>query len=118
MKEEIKIRDALLALSQIQGPHMPEDMRGIWDDTMKYLRQASSEQNVHLDFSNQQQALTPRLTQFSDFVKPKEPDRLVFGHYHNPREADPAYDVGGFVDASNTFFIIREDGSIDRNDSM
>jgi UDP-2,3-diacylglucosamine pyrophosphatase LpxH len=113
-QEKLKIRDALLALSEIQGPHMPEDMQGIRDDTMKYLRQASREQNVHLDFSHQQQALAPRFTQFSAFVEPQEPDRLVFGHYHNPREADRAYDVGGFVDTSSTFFNIRKDGSIDR----
>jgi hypothetical protein len=47
-KKEPEIRAALLALGQVQGRNMPEDMRGIWNDTMEYLRQASSEQNVHL----------------------------------------------------------------------
>jgi predicted phosphodiesterase len=111
MKKEIEIRDALLALSNIQGPNVPKDMEAIWDDTMKYLKDGGSARNVHLDVSSAKLTSTPHFTRFVDFVNPAP---LVFGHHHEPRQHDQAYDVGGFVHPHSTSFNIRADGSIDR----
>jgi hypothetical protein len=109
--EEIKIRDALLALSQLRGRDMPNNMKGIWKETMNYLKKASSGKNIDLNCSSEGEK--PQFSRFADFLRPKQ--RLMFGHYHQPREADPAYDAGGFVGSVKTSFTVRPDGSTDRN---
>ena len=98
---------------------MPKDMQGIWDDTMKCLRQATNAknaENVDLVCSSQQNTPALSLTPFSHFVEPKEPTGLIFGHYHKPRAKGKRYEVGGFVEQNSTFLNIYSNGSIDRID--
>ncbi len=106
--EWIAIRDALLSLGDIQGRQVPKDLQAIWDNTMKYLGRSRRERSVTVERD-------PRTTSFTSFSNFLTPDRLVFGHYHIPREDDKAYDVGGFVKPISTYFIVRGDGSIDRD---
>ncbi len=107
-EEELRIRDCLLTLSQLQGYNVPRDMQDVWDETMDFLNRACGE-SVHLDCSGKQTIL--HRTPFRDF---QEPDCLMFGHYHKPRDQERMYDIGGFVDNCCTSLAIHKDGSITR----
>jgi len=109
-EDDQKIRDALLYLDVQHASRNSGQLQSIYDRTIKGISN-SKEPNFTIAEPKRDGTSPLSSKEFRNF---RFPDALIIGHHHDPRDAPPVYDTGGFVGKLKTWLAITPDGSIVR----
>lgn len=106
--EELNLRTALLHMVQNRREHSLQ-LSAIREDHTRFLNRAKRTSNI--DLATSEFGIDVKRTALSDYA---EFDILIFGHYHDPRDADGIHDSGSFVGFQQTFLRVDCDGKVYR----